>query len=76
MAGKKRAGFSNPVKNRDLESCPNIVFPLDFCSAQKLSILLEHNRRNKSDVFDSSQKMALRTFHLINVHKSCGHIVT
>ena len=28
VAGKKRAWFSNPVKNRVLESCSNIFFPL------------------------------------------------
>ena len=27
-AGKKRAGFSNPVKNRVLESCSKIFWPL------------------------------------------------
>ena len=25
---EKRAGFSNPIKNRVLESCSNIFFPL------------------------------------------------
>ena len=28
VAGKKMAGFSNPVKNRVLESYSNIFFPL------------------------------------------------
>ena len=27
VAGKKRAGLSNPVKSLDLESCSNILFP-------------------------------------------------
>ena len=33
IAGKKRAGFSNHIKNCVLESCRNIFFPLDnfFC---------------------------------------------
>ena len=28
IAGKKRVGFSNPVKCRVLESCSSIIFPL------------------------------------------------
>ena len=35
-----------------------------------------YNRRNHSVVFNSGQKMALKTFYFINVHKSCGHIAT
>ena len=33
---------------------------------------IQANRRNQSVVFKSGQKMALRTFYFINVHKSCG----
>ena len=35
IAWKKRAGFSNPVKNRVLESCSNIFFPLETIKKRK-----------------------------------------
>ena len=42
----------------------------------KLNQKLWMNRWNQSAVFNRDQKMALRTFYFINVHKSLGHITT
>ena len=47
---EKRAGISNPVKNRVLESCSNIFFTL-------VSILKAHLIRSVK--FNSDKKMAL-----------------
>ena len=41
VAGKKRAEFSNPVKNNVLESCSNILSPLELHKSNNHKVILD-----------------------------------